>query len=69
MAALGESADDLLKTMRDHGFHTYRLTNNYDPGSYPKALRRSAGVAVRWRGPVVEESDVIFSRVDAETLP
>nr|WSX21963.1 FkbM family methyltransferase [Streptomyces tubercidicus] len=69
MAALGESADDLLKTMRDHGFHAYRLTNNYDPGSYPKALRRSAGVAVRWRGPVVEESDVIFSRVDAETLP
>ncbi|GAO06970.1 methyltransferase [Streptomyces lydicamycinicus] len=69
MAALGESPDDLLKTMREHGFHAYRLPNSYDPGSYPVAMRRSGGVAARWRHPVTEESDLIFSRVDAETLP
>ncbi|WP_327368697.1 FkbM family methyltransferase [Streptomyces sp. NBC_01217] len=69
MAQLGDSADDLLATMRKHGFHVYRLANDYSPGSYPTALGEEAAVPVRWRGPVVEESDLIFSRVDAETLP
>ncbi|ARF56599.1 FkbM family methyltransferase [Streptomyces gilvosporeus] len=68
MTALGDSADELLEIMRDHGFHVYRLPNDYAAGSYPAALRRPA-VPVRWRGPVVEESDLIFSRVDAEELP
>ncbi|MEV0373116.1 FkbM family methyltransferase [Streptomyces sp. NPDC050636] len=69
MERLGDSVTELLETMREHGFHTYRLANDYAPGSYPAALRRSTVVPVRWRGPVVDESDLIFSRVDAETLP
>lgn len=69
MALLGDSADDLLGVMRDAGFHVYRLANDYAPGSYPAALRGEPGVPVRWRGPVDEESDLVFSRVDAETLP
>ncbi|MFE1175196.1 FkbM family methyltransferase [Streptomyces sp. NPDC058773] len=68
MEALGESPAELLHTMREHGFHAYRLPNSYAPGSYPAALHRPTAVPVRWRGPVVEESDLIFSRVDAETL-
>ncbi|MDX3855047.1 FkbM family methyltransferase [Streptomyces sp. AK02-01A] len=68
MARIGDSADDLLKTMRSHGFHVYRLTNDYAPESYPLALRGESVAPVRWRGPVVDESDLIFSRVDAETL-
>ncbi|MFD4412806.1 FkbM family methyltransferase [Streptomyces sp. NPDC058476] len=69
MAQLGDSADDLLRTMREHGYHVYRLANDYAPGSYPAAAQSAALAApVRWRGPVVEESDLIFSRVDAETL-
>ncbi|TFI30671.1 FkbM family methyltransferase [Streptomyces sp. 4R-3d] len=69
MAQLGDSAEELMKTMRDHGFHAYRLVNEYTPESYVAALRGRRAIPVRWRGPVVEESDLIFSRVDAETLP
>ncbi|MGY5131135.1 FkbM family methyltransferase [Streptomyces nigrescens] len=69
MEALGDSADDLLAIMREHGFHVYRLANSYAPGSYPAALHRPTGVPVRWTGRIAEESDLIFSRVDAERLP
>ncbi|MEV8404263.1 FkbM family methyltransferase [Streptomyces niveus] len=69
MAQLGDSAEELMKTMRDHGFHAYRLANDYSPESYVAALRGKRAIPVRWWGPVVEESDLIFSRVDAETLP
>lgn len=67
MRQLGDCADELLETMREHGFHTYRLANDYAPESYPRALRRPRP-PVRWRGPVTAESDLVFSRVDAEML-
>ncbi|MFI6084606.1 FkbM family methyltransferase [Streptomyces sp. NPDC051217] len=68
MAQLGDSVEELLATMREHGFHVYRLANDYAPESYPAAIRGPRVLPVRWRGPVVEESDLIFSRIDAETL-
>ena len=69
MARLGDSLDELLQTMARHGFHTYRLPNSYAAGGYPASLRAAAAApAVRWRAPVVEESDLVFSRVDAERL-
>ncbi|MFD9907362.1 FkbM family methyltransferase [Streptomyces sp. NPDC059063] len=68
MAQLGESADELIETMRAHGFHAYRLVNDYAPGSYPAAVRQARGGPVRWRQPVGEGMDLIFSRVDAESL-
>ncbi|MFD8156797.1 FkbM family methyltransferase [Streptomyces malaysiensis] len=69
MAELGDSVEELLAALTGHGFHVYRLTNDYAAGSYPDALRRAPEVPVRWRGPVAEESDLVFSRVDAESLP
>ncbi|MFF3381008.1 FkbM family methyltransferase [Streptomyces sp. NPDC002680] len=72
MAQLGDSAEELLKTMREAGYHLYRLPNSYAPESYAYALAADPGeigVPERWRGPVVGESDLIFSRVDAERLP
>lgn len=69
MARLGDRVDDLLAVMRDAGFHVYRLPNDYAAGSYPSALSGEPRAPVRWRGPVTEESDLIFSRVDAELLP
>ncbi|MEV6313874.1 FkbM family methyltransferase [Streptomyces sp. NPDC051776] len=69
MAQLGDSVDELMETMRAHGFHAYRLANDYSPESYVAAQLRPPLVPVRLRGPVTEESDLIFSRVDAETLP
>ncbi|WP_229909797.1 FkbM family methyltransferase [Streptomyces flavofungini] len=68
MRQLGYSAEELVATMRAHGFHPYRIANEYAPETYPAALRGPAALPVRLRGPVVEESDLIFSRVDAETL-
>ncbi len=69
MSDLGDSVEDLLTAFKDHGLHVYRLPNDYAAASYPDALRRAPEVPVRWRGPVTEESDLVFSRVDAETLP
>jgi hypothetical protein len=67
MAKLGDSARELLETMREHGFHTYRLPSDYRPESYPLALRRPMP-PVRWRGPIVGESELVFSRIDATVL-
>ncbi|MCF3119313.1 FkbM family methyltransferase [Streptomyces arenae] len=67
MALLGDSADELLATMREYGFHTYRLANDYAPEGYPHAMRHPAA-PLRWRGPVVGETELVFSRVDAEVL-
>ncbi|QHC26307.1 FkbM family methyltransferase [Streptomyces sp. GS7] len=69
MERLGDSVGELMETMREHGFHAYRLANSYAAGSYPAAVRGPVAAPVRWRGPVVEESDLVFSRVDAEELP
>lgn len=69
MAQLGDSVEELLATMRGHGFHAYRLANEYAAATYPSALRGTEAVPIRWRGPVTGESDLIFSRIDAETLP
>ncbi|MFS7875801.1 FkbM family methyltransferase [Streptomyces asiaticus] len=68
MSDLGDSVEDLLTALKDRGFHVYRLPNDYAAASYPDALRRAPEVPVRWREPVTEESDLVFSRVDAETL-
>ncbi|WP_329367150.1 FkbM family methyltransferase [Streptomyces sp. NBC_00669] len=69
MEQLGDSVEELLDTMRGAGFHVYRLANEYAAATYPTALRGASAVPVRWRGPVTGESDLVFSRVDAETLP
>ncbi|QKW10882.1 FkbM family methyltransferase [Streptomyces sp. NA04227] len=69
MAQLGDSADELLDAMTSHGFHVYRLVNEYAAESYPRALSGPPAVPTRWRGPIEAESDLIFSRVDAEQLP
>ncbi|MGW1761552.1 FkbM family methyltransferase, partial [Streptomyces mirabilis] len=49
LAKQGRSVDDVLGPLLDHGFHAYRLANDYAAASYPAALRRPAP-PVRWRG-------------------
>ncbi|MEV7146311.1 FkbM family methyltransferase [Streptomyces sp. NPDC093084] len=68
MARLGDSAEDLLRTMTDAGYHVYRLANGYAADSYPRILHDGPLAPVRWEGPVTEESDLVFSRTDAATL-
>lgn len=67
LARQGQSVDDVLGPLLDHGFHPYRLANDYAAASYPAALRRSAP-PIRWHGPVTEMTDLVFSRCDAKTL-
>ncbi|KOT59000.1 FkbM family methyltransferase [Streptomyces rimosus subsp. rimosus] len=69
MLELGDSADELLGALRANGFHMYRLQNDYAAGRYPAALRRASEVPIRWREPITDESELLFSRVDAEYLP
>ncbi|MFE5729290.1 FkbM family methyltransferase [Streptomyces sp. NPDC056528] len=69
MARLGDSADELMATMQAHGFFPYRLVNDYTPESYTAALHGAARVPERLIGSLAGESDLIFSRVDADTLP
>ncbi|WP_369205184.1 FkbM family methyltransferase [Streptomyces sp. PU-14G] len=67
MAQLGDDPAELLRTLREHGFHAYRLTNSYRPESYPAALR-APHPPRRWHGPLPAVSDLVFSRTDAEVL-
>ncbi|GAA3225146.1 FkbM family methyltransferase [Nonomuraea helvata] len=67
LAKLGHSINDILQPLLAHGFHLYRLANDYTASSYPAALRRPA-VPTRWHQPILEMSDLVFSRIDADSL-
>ncbi|MGR8009645.1 FkbM family methyltransferase [Streptomyces hypolithicus] len=68
LTELGDSAEQLLAALSAGGFHPYRLPNDYDAASYPKAARGLGPVPTRWQGPVEDETEFVFSRTDAETL-
>ncbi|MFI6933866.1 FkbM family methyltransferase [Streptomyces sp. NPDC050287] len=63
----GRHVDEIIDPLLHHGFHLYRLANDYGPHTYPRAVR-SPVVPLRWRAPVTDNSDLVFSRVDAERL-
>ncbi|WP_394432022.1 FkbM family methyltransferase [Streptomyces sp. SGAir0957] len=67
MEQLGDRAEELLETMREHDFHVYRLPTDYAAAGYPRAIRHPVPPR-RWRGPITGETELIFSRVDAEEL-
>lgn len=68
LAKQGLTTDDVLGPFRDHGFHVYRLDNDYAPTSYPAAVSRPAP-AIRWDQPITEMTDLILSRTDVATRP
>jgi len=67
LAMQGQSVDDVIDPLLQRGFHIYRLANGYRAHTYPYALANPAA-PVRWRAPVTEMSDLVFSRIDAEEL-
>ncbi|MEV6739043.1 FkbM family methyltransferase [Streptomyces sp. NPDC051104] len=67
LARQGDSVEDVISPLVRHGFHIYRIHNDYNPHSYPSALARPT-VPIRWRKPVTDECDLVFSRIDAEKL-
>lgn len=68
LTKLGDAAADLLKALAEQGFHPYRLPNDYVAASYPQKVRGPGPVPRRWRGPVEDETELVFSRKDAEYL-
>jgi FkbM family methyltransferase len=66
LAAAGRSIEGLLETMCLGGFHPYRIENEYDYAFYAK--RRHSPQLQRLRNAPKDVMDVVFSRVDADTL-
>lgn len=64
LARQGEGAEELVSLLRQRGFNVYRLENDYDPSSY---VNRPTP-PVRWDRPIDDQSDLVFSRVEATFL-
>jgi FkbM family methyltransferase len=62
----GNSPEDVLQIFRAAGFHAYKIENDYSAESYldPRATRRPTRIS----GPLVTQTDVVFSRTDAPVL-
>jgi FkbM family methyltransferase len=67
LAKQGESAAGIIDTLGEHGFHAYTLTNDYNPATYPQAIRRPRP-PIRCRQIPSQMTDLVFSRTDAEQL-
>lgn len=63
----GESTIGIINTLREHGFHAYTLTNDYDPATYPRAMRRPQPPA-RCAETPTHMTDLVFSRTNADRL-
>ncbi|MFE2964101.1 FkbM family methyltransferase [Streptomyces sp. NPDC059340] len=68
LAKQGRSDAAALGPLPHPASHPYGLPNNYAAESSPAGLGRPAP-PVGGRGPVTEMSDLVFSRLDVETLP
>ncbi|GCD99714.1 FkbM family methyltransferase [Embleya hyalina] len=68
LAKQGESTTGIIDKLREYGFHAYTLTNDYDPATYPRAIRRPQA-PVRCIGTPEQMTDLVFSRIDADLLP
>ncbi|MFF8786863.1 FkbM family methyltransferase [Streptomyces sp. NPDC015125] len=68
LAKQGENVAGIIDALREHGgFHPYTLTNDYDPATYPRAMRRPQP-PVRCTETPKEMTDLVFSRTDASRL-
>jgi FkbM family methyltransferase len=64
--AAGARPEAPIELLADHGFHPYRINNNYAPVSYLDPA--STAPPPRFRGPLTERMDLVFSRTDADVL-
>jgi FkbM family methyltransferase len=66
LARQGKSPEDVLGIFRAAGFHAYKIENDYSADGYldPVAARRPTRIT----GPLVTQTDVVFSRTDAAVL-
>jgi FkbM family methyltransferase len=66
LAQQSHSAEQLMRVMSDEGFFGYHLANDYSVTDYlpPRRERRPQ----RIRKEITEQTDVVFSRIDADQL-
>ncbi|MEP6914019.1 MAG: FkbM family methyltransferase [Acidobacteriota bacterium] len=66
LAVHGKSVDDVVSLFAEFGFRPYRIENDYSVLNYmaPGAATRP----VRMRSAITTQTDVVFSRIDAEFL-
>ena len=64
LATQGRTVAETTALLTDRGFHPYQLVNSYRPSTY---LDRPCPPR-RLHEPVTGQADLVFSRVDAETL-
>jgi len=62
----GRDARALLAELARHGFHPYHLPNDYSARDYLGAT--AAPTLKRIRRDLVEQMDVVFSRIDADCI-
>jgi FkbM family methyltransferase len=67
LAKQGLSPHDVLSPLRAAGFNVYRVPNDYDPASYPAAIRRPQPPS-RWDETITHMTDLVLSRTDALQL-
>jgi len=67
LAKQGESVEYIVDTLREHGFNAFTITNDYDPATYPQAMRRPQP-PIRCTEIPTEMTDLVFSRVEADHL-
>ena len=65
MPAEGPGVNEVLRIFKDAGFYPYRVQNDYEAVAY---IQPRIEPPRRLEGPVEAETDIIFSRVEAETL-
>jgi FkbM family methyltransferase len=61
-----KTSQDFLDLMSSYGFNAYQIENDYGVESYMR--REALRTPKRVRGAFAEQADLIFSRIDAETL-
>lgn len=66
LTAQGETAGGLVGLLASYGFNAYRIANGYCIPDY--LLRQPPSPPRRWRSPVTELSDFVFSRRDVDSL-
>lgn len=67
LAATGNSADRLLAPFTEYGLHPYKLVNPYVPEFFPELIRRPAK-PTRITDAIETQTDIVLSRIDADTL-
>lgn len=66
LSRLGRHAEDVLTPFRDAGYHAYVLENDYEATAYLQPSPPSR--LQRLRDPIEEDTNVVFSRTNAEEL-